>query len=93
MPAAPIAWNGMVFVGIAGGDYKGMKGRMYALDAKTGSIVWEFYMVPKAPGDVVRGTEAPAMPAAAAESWKNTKDMPITGGATWTSYSLDPAKG
>src|SRR5208337_172096 len=31
-PAAPIAWNGLVFIGNAGGDYKGVKGRMYALD-------------------------------------------------------------
>ena len=40
--AAPIAWNGLVFIGNAGGDVKGVKGRMYALDAKTGKIVWEF---------------------------------------------------
>jgi outer membrane protein assembly factor BamB len=31
----------MVFIGIAGGDVKCVKGRMYALDAKTGKIVWE----------------------------------------------------
>jgi alcohol dehydrogenase (cytochrome c) len=36
-PAAPIAWNGLVFIGGAG-----MKGRMYALDA----MVWKFYIVP-----------------------------------------------
>ena len=30
-PAAPIAWNGLVFIGQAGGDSKGVKGRMYAL--------------------------------------------------------------
>ena len=40
VPAAPIAWNGLVFIGNAGGDEKGGKGRMYALDAKTGKIVW-----------------------------------------------------
>src|SRR6516225_6428735 len=54
-PAAPIAWNGLVFIGNAGGDIKGVKGRMYALDAKTGRIVWEFYLVPKAEGDPTRG--------------------------------------
>jgi hypothetical protein len=32
-----------------------VKGRMYALDAKTGKIVWEFYLVPKAEGDPTRG--------------------------------------
>ena len=56
-PAAPIAWNGLVFIGNAGGDIKGVKGRMYALDAKTGKIVWEFYLVPKSPGDVERGPQ------------------------------------
>ena len=56
-PAAPIAWNGLVFIGNAGGDIKGVKGRMYALDAKTGKIVWEFYLVPKAAGDRSRGPQ------------------------------------
>jgi alcohol dehydrogenase (cytochrome c) len=93
VPASPIAWNGLVFIGNAGGDNKGVKGRMYALDAKTGHIVWEFYMVPKAPGDAARGPAAPGTAAPAAASWKNGKDIPITGGATWTSYSLDPVKG
>jgi alcohol dehydrogenase (cytochrome c) len=93
VPAAPIAWNGLVFVGNAGGDNKGVKGRMYALDAKSGSIVWEFYMVPKAPGDIARGPAAPGAAPSTAASWKNGKGIPITGGATWTSYSLDPAKG
>src|SRR3984957_2226183 len=47
VPAAPIAWEGLVFIGNAGGDFKGAKGHMYALDAKTGKIVWEFFLVPK----------------------------------------------
>jgi alcohol dehydrogenase (cytochrome c) len=92
VPAAPIAWNGLVFIGNAGGDNKGVKGRMYALDAVTGHIVWEFYMVPKAPGDVARGPQAPGA-APNKGTWKNANGIPITGGATWTSYSLDPAKG
>ena len=92
VPAAPIAWNGLVFAGNAGGDNKGVKGRMYALDAASGRIVWEFYMVPKAPGDAPRGPVAPA-PAALAAAWRNAPGVPITGGATWTSYSLDPVTG
>jgi hypothetical protein len=28
----------LVFIGNAGGDIKGVKGRMYALDAKTGAM-------------------------------------------------------
>jgi alcohol dehydrogenase (cytochrome c) len=57
VPAAPIAWEGLVFVGNAGGDFKGGKGHMYALDAKTGKIVWQFFLVPKVEGDIVRGPE------------------------------------
>ena len=53
--AAPIAWNGLVFIGNAGGDAKGGKGHMFALDAKTGKIVWEFFLAPKTEGDVALG--------------------------------------
>ena len=55
VPAAPIAHDGVVYIGNAGGDFKGGKGKMYALDAKTGKILWQFFMVPKVEGDVVRG--------------------------------------
>jgi alcohol dehydrogenase (cytochrome c) len=58
VPAAPIAWKGPVFICNAGSDLKGGKGRMYALDAKTGEIVWEFYLVPWTEGDPVRGPES-----------------------------------
>src|SRR5271157_1838217 len=51
VPSAPIAWDGLVYVGNAGGDYKGGKGHMYALEAKTGKIVWEFYLAPRTQGD------------------------------------------
>ena len=90
--AAPIAWNGLVFIGNAGGDVKGVKGRMYALDAKTGKIVWEFYLVPKAEGDPTRGPLG-ASPLDAS-TWRNSlQGVPITGGATWSSYTLDPDTG
>ena len=90
-PAAPIAWDGLVFIGNAGGDIKGVKGRMYALDAKTGKIVWEFYLVPKAPGDVTRGQQG-ASPLDAS-TWKTPSGSPITGGGTWSCYTLDPTSG
>ncbi len=93
VPAAPIAWNGLVFVGNAGGDYKGVKGRMYALDAQSGNIVWEAYLVPRAASDKSRGPAAPPPPAAAGASWQNKAGVPIAGGATWTSYSIDPSAG
>ncbi|HEX4243205.1 MAG TPA: PQQ-binding-like beta-propeller repeat protein [Steroidobacteraceae bacterium] len=93
VPAAPIAWHGLVFAGNAGGDSKGVKGRLYALDAATGRIVWEQYLVPKDAADAPRGPQAP-VPAPLKEStWHNAKGIPVTGGTTWTSYSLDPTSG
>ena len=80
-----------MFIGNAGGDSKGVKGRMYALDATTGAIVWEFYLVPRMPGDQTRGPQG-ATPLTR-ESWENDPRTPISGGATWTSYTLDPATG
>ena len=87
VPSAPIAWDGLVFVGNAGGDFKGGKGHMYALDAKTGKIVWEFFLVPKAEGDAARGPLG-ATPLDTS-TWKNAPGIPISGGGTWTSYTLD----
>ena len=91
IPAAPIAWNGMVFVGNAGGDIKGVKGRMYGVDANTGKVKWEFYLVPKSPDDPSYGPQA--MSPLTGKTWGEKGDAPITGGATWTSYTIDPATG
>ena len=91
VPSAPIASDGLVFVGNAGGDFKGGKGHMYALDAKTGKIVWEFFLVPKVDGDAVRGPQG-ATPLDTS-TWKNAPGIPISGGGTWTSYTLDPKTG
>jgi alcohol dehydrogenase (cytochrome c) len=90
-PSAPIAWDGLVFIGNAGSDIKGGKGRMYALEARTGKIVWEFYMVPKSEEEIARGPigESPLD----MSTWKIDPGIPITGGGTWTSYTLDPATG
>src|SRR5262249_3169590 len=77
VPAAPIAWEGLVFIGNAGGDFKGAKGHMYALDAKTGKIVWQFFLVPKTEGDTVRGPEGTSP--LDTSTWKNMPGAPISG--------------
>jgi len=96
VPAALIAWRDLVFAGNAGGDNKGVKGRMYALDAATGAVRWEFYLVPKSSSDLTRGG-AETSPIAAdkteARSWPQSPGVPVTGGASWTSYTLDPVRG
>jgi glucose dehydrogenase len=78
VPSAPLAWNGLVFVGTAGSDVYGVQGRMYALEAGTGKVVWETYTVP---------TNAPQpgnekMQAQAKLTWGNENGVPITGGGT-----------
>jgi alcohol dehydrogenase (cytochrome c) len=79
MPMAPIAANGMVFIGNAGGDQTGVTGHVYALDAQDGHVVWRFDVVPNDPA--VRAT------------WPNADRYPITGGAFWTSFALDTETG
>jgi alcohol dehydrogenase (cytochrome c) len=80
VPLAPIAWNGMVFAGNAGGDNFGVTGRIYAFNESDGRQLWRFDVVPE------------TGPARA--TWKNvTAQNPPTGGATWTTYSLDADTG
>jgi PQQ-dependent dehydrogenase (methanol/ethanol family) len=80
VPMAPIASNGLVFVGNAGGDNFGVIGRIYALDAASGRVVWQFNTVPDS---------GPALATWPKASAKN----PPSGGATWTSYALDEPNG
>jgi alcohol dehydrogenase (cytochrome c) len=80
VPMAPVAWNGMVFVGNAGGDNFGVTGRVYALDAATGRVVWQFKTLPDT--------------GAARATWtRASATNPPTGGALWTSFALDTSNG
>ncbi len=91
VPAAPIAFDGLVYVGNAGGDFKGGKGHVFALEGKTGKIVWEFFLAPKVEGDVVRGPlgKTPLD----GSTWKNAPGVPISGAGMWTSLTLDIKNG
>ena len=91
VPSAPIAWDGLVYVGNAGGDFKGGKGHVFALEGKTGKVVWEFFLVPKVEGDTVRGPLGKTPLDASA--WNSAPGLPISGGGTWTSYTLDIKNG
>jgi alcohol dehydrogenase (cytochrome c) len=93
VPSAPIASDGLVFVGNAGGDFKGGKGHMFALDAKTGKIAWEFFLVPRTEGDVVRGpVGATPLNMLNMSTWKNAPGIPISGGGPGP-YTLDTKTG
>jgi alcohol dehydrogenase (cytochrome c) len=45
MTLAPLALKGKIIVGTSGGEY-GARGRIIALDAKTGDKVWETFTIP-----------------------------------------------
>ena len=79
VPMAPVAWNGLVFVGNAGGDNFGVTGHVWALDQKDGHAVWRFDTVPES--------------GAARDTWHNAPGVPATGGAFWTTFALDPRAG
>ena len=79
VPMAPTAWNGLVFVGNAGGDLSGIIGHVYALDANDGHVVWKFDVVP---------ASGPAR-----ATWPAADRYPISGGAFWTAFTLDEQNG
>lgn len=76
--AAPIAWEGKDYVGIAGGD-RGIQGRMMAFDAATGRQLWSFNTIP-GPGEFGHETWP-------GDTWVHG------GGGSWTSYTLDTETG
>ena len=78
--SAPLYYDGIVYSGITGGEY-GVRGRLTALDAKTGKILWRWYTLP-APGDV------------GGDTWPAGTDHYLHGGATiWNTPALDPQLG
>jgi alcohol dehydrogenase (cytochrome c) len=79
LSAAPIVWNGKVYVGAAGADW-GSRGRMMAFDESSGARDWSFDLIPT-------GAEY------GSQSWGRASSAVTGGGSTWTSYSLDPQTG
>jgi alcohol dehydrogenase (cytochrome c) len=78
--AAPAYARGRVIVGLVNGDY-GIRGRVVALDAKTGRQAWRFDTVP-GPGDFGHDT------------WPADNDAWQTGGAgVWMTPAVDPDLG
>jgi quinohemoprotein ethanol dehydrogenase len=73
-------YDGLVFSGMSGGE-NGIRGRVYALDAKTGAEVWRFYTIP-GPNDI------------GGDSWPNDGTSYLHGGGTvWQAPSIDPELG
>jgi len=74
LAAAPVVFDGKVFIGEAGAD-TGVNGHVYAFDAATGGRIWTFDLIPT-------GSEP------GAETW-GTSGV-AGGGSTWTTITVDP---
>ena len=78
--AAPLYYDGLIYTGITGGEF-GVRGRLTALDAKTGKEAWRFYTIP-GPGETGH------------ETWPQTGDAWEHGGApVWQTPAVDPKLG
>ena len=79
-------FDGLVFSGMSGGE-NGIQGRFYALDAKTGQVVWRFNTVPN-PGEF------------GSDTWPMNDPDPLKatiyqhgGGTVWQAPAVDPELG
>jgi len=78
--SAPLYYDGIVYAGITGGEF-GVRGRLTALDAKTGKILWRWHTLP-GPGEI------------GSDTWPPGTDHAMRGGATiWNTPALDPQLG
>src|SRR5215467_2903486 len=79
-------FDGLVFTGMSGGE-NGIQGRFYALDARTGQLVWRFNTVPN-PGEF------------GSDTWPMNDPDPLKatiyqhgGGTVWQAPAVDPELG
>lgn len=78
--APPLYIKGKVLTGNAGSGYQALRGHINAYDAKTGSLVWHFEVIP-APGET------------GAETWAGAEDnyWKTGGGGAWFTGTYDAA--
>ena len=74
--SAPLYYNGRVYSGVSGGEF-GIRGRLTAVDAKTGKIEWKFWTVP-GPGETGH------------ETWEGGKGWKEGGAPIWNTPAVDP---
>jgi alcohol dehydrogenase (cytochrome c) len=77
--SAPLYYNGKVYVGGSGGEY-GIRGRLTALDAKTGKIAWRFWTTP-APDEV------------GGDTWPDNGSYKHGGASIWNTPTVNPKNG
>ena len=74
--SAPLYYNGRVYVGGSGGEY-GIRGRLTALDAKTGKIEWRFWTTPS-PEET------------GGDTWPDNGTYKEGGASLWNTPTVDP---
>jgi alcohol dehydrogenase (cytochrome c) len=77
--SAPLYYNGTVYAGGSGGEY-GVRGRLTAMDAKTGKIKWRFYTTP-----------APNEPGG--DTWPDNGTYKHGGASIWNTPTVNPTNG
>jgi alcohol dehydrogenase (cytochrome c) len=77
----PIYARGIVYAGLANGDWA-FRGKLVALDAKTGKLLWEFNTIP-GPGEPGHESWPPSSDAKYGEIWKQG------GGGVWHPPTVD----
>jgi alcohol dehydrogenase (cytochrome c) len=74
--AAPLVFDGKIFVGEGGGDH-GIKGHIHAIDASSGKEIWRFDVIPT-------GAEP------GADTWSAGQET--GGGSSWSSMAVDTTR-
>src|ERR1700748_770522 len=74
--SAPLYYDGKVYVGGSGGE-DGLRGRLTALDAKTGKVDWRFYTTPS-PKET------------GGDTWPDNGSYKHGGASLWNTPSVDP---
>lgn len=73
---APLYYDGRVYTGVSGGEY-GIRGRLTAVDARTGKLDWRWWSIP-APGEE------------GSETWPDNDAWRNGGGPIWQTPAVDP---
>jgi quinohemoprotein ethanol dehydrogenase len=77
--SAPLYYEGKVYVGGSGGEY-GVRGRLTALDAKTGKFLWHFWTTP-APNET------------GGDTWPKNGSYKHGGASIWNTPTVNPKTG
>jgi len=77
--SAPLYYDGRVYVGGSGGEY-GVRGRLTALDAKTGKFDWHFWTTPS-PKEI------------GGDTWPNNGSYKTGGASIWNTPTVNPKTG